>query len=148
MIDEAVHRQWDSDGWCLVDGLFSPAEVAAAQAALPALFPTAEEFAADADPVRNAPFRDDSHRVMPRFPFESAALNDLAVHDRVIDLAEVLLGAEAAELRLYQASLSAKYGEGRAERRTAAARGLRQPHLGRAPSRAGVRAARDVRLPE
>ena len=80
--------------------------------ALPALFPTAEEFAADTDPVRNAPFRDDSHRVMPRFPFEDAALNHLALHDRVIDLAEQLLGVGAADLRLYQASLSAKYGQG------------------------------------
>jgi Phytanoyl-CoA dioxygenase (PhyH) len=112
VIDEAMLRRWDADGWCLIDELFSPDEVGAAQAALPALFPTAEEFAADADPVRNAPFRDDSHRVMPRFPFEAAALNDLAVHDRVIDLAERVLGLRATDLRLYQASLSAKYGGG------------------------------------
>ena len=51
--------------------------VAAAQAALPALFPTAEEFADDVDPARNEPFRVDSHQVMPRFPFEDGALNDL-----------------------------------------------------------------------
>ena len=71
------------------------------------MFPTAEEFAADADPERNEPFRVDSHRVMPRFPFEDAALNDLVVHDAMIDLAEQLLGI--TDPRLYQAMLSAKY---------------------------------------
>ena len=112
MIDESILRQWDADGWCLIGGLFSSDEIAAAQAALPALFPTAEEFAADADPGRNAPFRDDSHRVMPRFPFEAGALNELAVHDHVIDLAERVLGLGTSDMRLYQASLSAKYGAG------------------------------------
>ena len=61
----AALAQWERDGWCLLEGLLSAEEVAAAQAALPALFPTAEEFAADVDPARNAPFRDDSHRVLP-----------------------------------------------------------------------------------
>jgi hypothetical protein len=59
--------------------------------------------------VRNEPFRVDSHRVMPRFPFEDAALNAIVVHDRIIDLAEQLLGH--SDLRLYQAMLSAKYGQ-------------------------------------
>jgi hypothetical protein len=86
--------------------------VRAARAALPALFPTGDEFAADVDPARNAPFREDSHRVMPRFPFEDGALNDLVVHDRIIDLAEQLLGLGAPDLRMYQAQLSAKYGNG------------------------------------
>ena len=72
-----------------------------------ALFPTAEEFAADCDPERNEPFRVDSHRVMPRFPFDDDALNDLVVHHRMIDLAEQLLGI--SDPRLYQAMLSAKY---------------------------------------
>ena len=76
------------------------------------LFPTAEEFATDADPERNQPFHDDSHRVMPRFPFEDPSINELVVHDRILDLAQLLLGLELAELRLYQASLSAKYGDG------------------------------------
>ena len=100
----------------------------------------------DVDPVRNEPFRVDSHRVMPRFPFEDAALNDIVVHERIIDLAEQLLGI--TDLRLYQAMLSAKYGEGALERRAAPARRLREPHARRAPSRARLPAARDVRLPE
>ena len=41
--------QWEEEGWSLVDGIFTPDELEAAQGALPALFPTAEEFAADVD---------------------------------------------------------------------------------------------------
>ena len=44
---------------------------------------------------------------MPRFPFDDGALNDLVVHDRMIDLAEQLLGI--TDPRLYQAMVSAKY---------------------------------------
>jgi hypothetical protein len=47
---------------------------------------------------------------MPRFPFEDAAFNDLVLHDRLIDLAEDILGR--SDLRLYQAALSAKYAGG------------------------------------
>jgi len=107
VISGAEEAQWEEEGWCLVHGLLPAEAVAAARAALPALFPTAEEFAADTDPGRNQPFRVDSHRVMPRFPFDDGALNDLVVHDRMIDLAEQLLGI--TDPRLYQAMLSAKY---------------------------------------
>jgi hypothetical protein len=51
---------------------------------------------------------------MPRFPFDSAALNELVVNDRVIALAEQLLGLDSADLRMYQAMLSAKYSGGAA----------------------------------
>jgi hypothetical protein len=102
--------QWEEDGWCLIEGLFPAGDVAAAQAVVAQLFPTAEAFAADQDPERNEPFRVDSHSVMPKFPFESAALNRLVVHDAVIDLAEEFLGL--TDLRLYQGSMSAKYSGG------------------------------------
>ncbi len=107
VVTGAQQAHWEEEGWCLVQGLLPAEAVAAAQAALPALFPTAEEFAADTDPGRNEPFRVDSHRVMPRFPFDDGALNDLVVHDRMIDLAEQLL--RITDPRLYQAMLSAKY---------------------------------------
>src|SRR5271154_5190103 len=110
VLSSAEQAQWETDGWCLVRGLLPAATIAAAQAVLPSLVPTAEEFADNEDPARNEPFRVDSHRVMPRFPFEDGALNDIVVHDRIIDLAEQLLGI--SDLRLYQAMLSAKYGEG------------------------------------
>jgi hypothetical protein len=109
VLGPAEQAQWEEDGWCLARGLLPPEHVDAARCALPDLVPTAEEFADDVDPERNEPFRIDSHRVMPRFPFEDAALNDIVVHDRIIDLAEQVLGL--TDLRLYQAMLSAKYSQ-------------------------------------
>jgi Phytanoyl-CoA dioxygenase (PhyH) len=103
-------RRWEDDGWGLMPGIFSPDEIAAAQEALPALFPTAEEFAADVDPERNQPFRVDSHSVMPVFPFESSALNHLVLHENVLALAREFLGL--TDIRLYQGMLSAKYSHG------------------------------------
>jgi hypothetical protein len=102
--------QWEEEGWCIVEGIFSDDEVRAAQQVLPDLFPTAEEFARDDDPERNRPFRVDSHSVMPQFPFESAALNSMVLHDNVIDLAQEFL--EVTDIRLYQGMLSAKYSNG------------------------------------
>jgi Phytanoyl-CoA dioxygenase (PhyH) len=107
VLGRAEQAQWEEDGWCLAAGVLPPEAVAAARAVVPRLVPTADDFADDVHPERNEPFRVDSHRVMPRFPFEDAALNDIVVHDRIIDLAEQLLGL--SDLRLYQASLSAKY---------------------------------------
>jgi len=108
----AARDAWERDGWCLVEDVFPSDLLVAAQEALRPLFPSAEAFADDEEPARNEPFRVDSHRVMPRFPFQDAALNDLVVHDRLIDLAEEFLRLEASDLRLYQAMLSAKYSEG------------------------------------
>jgi hypothetical protein len=102
--------RWHDDGWCLIEGLLAEEDVRAAQAVLPDLFPTAEEFAADREPERNQPFRIDSHAVTPRFPFEASALNALVLHDRIIDLAEEFL--EQTDIRLYQGMMSAKYSEG------------------------------------
>jgi hypothetical protein len=105
-----LKEQWQNDGWCLLER-FLPAEaVEEAQKGLAREFPTAEDFANDRDPRRNAPFRSDSHAVMPRFPFEHAPFNELVLHDRLIDLAEEFLGL--TDLRLYQAALSAKYSRG------------------------------------
>jgi Phytanoyl-CoA dioxygenase (PhyH) len=110
----AVHArersQWEQEGWSLLQGVLPDDAVRAAQQALPDLFPSAAEFAADVDPVRNLPFRTDSHSVMPGFPFESSALNRLVLHDAVIDLAQEFLGLP--DIRLYQGMVSAKYGHG------------------------------------
>ncbi len=102
--------QWETDGWCVLERFVPQEVVVAAQDQLRRVFPSAEDFAADRDPERNAPFRADSHAVMPRFPFESAAFNDLVLHDCLIDLAEEFLGL--TDLRLYQGMLSAKYSGG------------------------------------
>ena len=44
------------------------------------------------------------------FPFDAMALNRLVVHERLIDLAEDLLGTD--QFRLYQGMASAKYSDG------------------------------------
>lgn len=108
--DPSRKQRWDTDGWCVVEGLVPPDEVAAAQAALPDLFPTAEDFAADRDPERNRPFRAAADAVLAKFPFESPALNRLVLHDRLVALAEELSGT--TDLRLYQGMASAKYAGG------------------------------------
>ncbi len=110
VVSVSDRTHWEDHGWCLLRAFLPREAVTAAQRALPALFPTAQEFAIDADPGRNDPFRVDSHRVMPRFPFNDDALDDLVVHDRMIDLAEQLLGI--TDPRLYQAMVSAKYSGG------------------------------------
>lgn len=100
-------EQWDTVGWCVVEAVIPPDDLAAAQAALPDLFPTAHEFATNADPERNAAFRDAHHAPTPMFPFEAGALNRVVLHDAMIDLARALL--ETDDLRLYQAMANAKY---------------------------------------
>jgi hypothetical protein len=107
---ERGKSQWEEEGWSLLPGILPDDAVTAARAALPELFPTAEEFANDTDPARNLPFRVDSHSVLPAFPFESSALNGLVLHDRIIDLAQYFLGV--TDIRLYQAMVSAKYANG------------------------------------
>jgi len=64
--------RWESDGWCLLDALLPDDVVRAAQAELPALFPTAGEFAADRDPERNRPFRTTPTPSCPAFPSRPA----------------------------------------------------------------------------
>jgi hypothetical protein len=103
-------ERWETEGWCLLEGLLPDEAVRAAQEEVARLFPSAEDFAADRDPERNRPWRTDSHTVMPQFPFEAAALNDLVLHEALLDLAEDFLGL--GDLRLYQGMLSAKYSEG------------------------------------
>jgi ectoine hydroxylase-related dioxygenase (phytanoyl-CoA dioxygenase family) len=110
VVGDELKDLWDTVGWCVVDGVIPPDDLAAAQQDLPDLFPTAQEFAEDKDPERNLPFRTASDAVLPRFPFASAALNHLVLHDAIIDLAERFLGT--ADIRLYQGMVSAKYSNG------------------------------------
>ena len=77
-----------------------------AQDAIKRLFPTAEEMDRDGDDERTSPWRTwDS--AWPEFPFKSARLNKLVVHDVIIELAQSLLGTP--DVRLYLALASAKY---------------------------------------
>ena len=101
--DETYADRWHTDGWCVIDGLFTPHETSTAVEAATALYPSTEEVAAGG--VDESVI--DWGAPKPVFPFEAGALNRLAVHDAVIDLAEELLGTD--RLRLYQASIGVKY---------------------------------------
>lgn len=100
-------RRWDTAGWCVIEGVVPPDALAAAQEALPSVFPTAEEFASGVDPDRNAPFLTERGAPRPQFPFERGGLNRLALHDVILDLAERFLTID--DIRLYQAAVIAKY---------------------------------------
>lgn len=100
-------RRWDTAGWCVIEGVVPPDVLAAAQEALPSVFPTAEEFASGVDPDRNAPFLTERGAPHPQFPFERGGLNRLALHDVILDLAERFLTID--DIYLYQAAAIAKY---------------------------------------
>src|SRR5476649_2579350 len=102
-------RRWDTAGWCVIEEVIPPDVLTAAQRSLPGVFPTAEEFADGTDPDRSAEFLTERGAPRPQFPFEQAALNQVALHDAVLDLAQTMLGID--DIRLYQAAVTAKYSD-------------------------------------
>ena len=106
---ETYRRRWLETGWCVVEGVIPPDALADAQEALTQAFPTAEDFADGVDPARNAPFFSEQHAPRLQFPFAHPALNRVALHDAVLDLAATLL--ETADPRVYQAGVAAKYSD-------------------------------------
>jgi hypothetical protein len=112
-------------GWVLVPGLVPAADIEAAQPALFRVYPTPDEVASGERTIRTAPFlpeADDGgaeggvedRRFRPTqftglrdAPVGDRLLDDLAVHHRILDLVEALLGTE--DVRLYQAETFAKY---------------------------------------
>jgi hypothetical protein len=102
--------QWNDDGWCVLDGLFSAGEITAAQSALADLFPSAVAVAQQFHRGEGDRLDVSWDSTKPMFPFDAMALNRLVVHDRLIDLAEDLLGTD--RVRLYQGMASAKYSDG------------------------------------
>jgi hypothetical protein len=100
-----LKEKWDVDGWCVVPEAIPSALLASAREAVLRLFPTPGEMAErrGTDPEKwhtwDAPW--------PEFPFHSSRLNALVLDDRVVDLAEGLLGT--GELALYMGIITAKY---------------------------------------
>src|SRR5437660_6800585 len=97
---------WDRDGFVILPAYLSRDDLAPACAELAVIFPSADEFHDDADKARNARFRDEFAGIT-NFPFASTELSLLAVHDRLIELAQVLLGTGG--LRVYSIEAWAKY---------------------------------------
>ncbi|HVE94156.1 MAG TPA: phytanoyl-CoA dioxygenase family protein [Acidimicrobiales bacterium] len=99
-------EDFQRDGFVVLPGYLSAEELAPALAELPTMFPSADDFHRDADPLRNARFRDEFGGIT-NFPFLSTELSLVAVHDRLVDLAGELLGD--TDLRVYSIEGWAKY---------------------------------------
>lgn len=106
MDSEAVVRAWFEDGFVVLPGLLSEADLAGAREQLTVMFPTAEGFHTRADP-RWERFVGDEFAGIDHLPFTAVELSLLAVHPRLVDLAALLLGQ--ADLRLYTAEAWAKF---------------------------------------
>lgn len=98
-----ARERWHTDGWCVLEDVFTPHEVDTAVEAVEALFPSAAEVAAGG--VNEAAIAWGAPK--PTFPFDAGALNRLVVHEALVDLAGELLGTD--NLRCYQGMVSAKY---------------------------------------
>lgn len=110
VLDATSRNRWHVDGWCVLEDLIPAREIAAAAEAAAALFPSAgtRQGAGDQDEAGPYDVRWDGKK--PVFPFASLALNQLCVHDALIDLAQDLLGTE--QVRMYQGLASVKVFDG------------------------------------
>ncbi|WP_345603215.1 phytanoyl-CoA dioxygenase family protein [Pseudonocardia adelaidensis] len=98
-------QAWHTDGFAVVPGYLSADDLAPTLDELTLCFPTAAGFHEGSDPRRQR-FLDDEFDGIDTFPFASSQLSLLAVHPRIIDLVDSLLGSET---RLYSAEAWAKY---------------------------------------
>jgi hypothetical protein len=97
---------FDRDGFVIVPRHVPETQLAPAIRELHGEFPTADEFHDNVSPERNERFRDEFNGIT-NFPFATVELSLLAVHDRIVDLAEALLQTRA--LRVYSIEAWAKY---------------------------------------
>jgi Phytanoyl-CoA dioxygenase (PhyH) len=104
---ENTRAHWDRNGFAVLPAYLDARDLRAGVAELSLLFPTAAEFADDADPARNAPYRDDEYGGLRTFPFASVELSLLAVHPSLVALARTLLRTD--DVRIYSAEAWAKY---------------------------------------
>ncbi|MEJ7585513.1 MAG: phytanoyl-CoA dioxygenase family protein [Acidimicrobiales bacterium] len=105
MVTDADIERFHRDGFVVVPGFLSPHDLGPARANLGSELPTAGAFFDHPD-ASNERFRDEFAGITS-FPFESVELSLLSVHERLIDLAERLLGRAA--LRVYSVEAWAKF---------------------------------------
>ena len=117
---------FNEHGWVLVPSLIPAEDIAAAQPKLFELYPAPEEVASGKRTRRTAPFLDASadgswgagdrmfrngqFAGLKEAPFGDAALDNVPLHERVLDLVEAVLRTD--DIRLYQAETFAKYSGG------------------------------------
>ncbi len=110
----AAARQWQTEGWVLVDGLLGTAEVDAVAGDLERLFAadTFDDYNRAAGFGDGSPegreFRSTQFDGLRGFPQRGcAALNDLFVHPRLAEFARLALGDD--DVRIYQAAVWGKW---------------------------------------
>ncbi|HUR76673.1 MAG TPA: phytanoyl-CoA dioxygenase family protein [Acidimicrobiales bacterium] len=99
-------RAWREDGFTILPALIPAEELAAAVEGLRLLYPTADEFHDGVNPERNARFADEFGGI-DDFPFPSVELSLLAVHPRLIGLAQQFL--DTNDVRVFSIEAWAKY---------------------------------------
>ena len=105
LLTSDLKERWNTEGWCIVPDVIPPAQLVAAQEAVHRYFPTPAEILEDGGTEAGAWHTWDA--AWPQFPFHSTRLNTLVLHERVVDLAEALLGS--ADLILYMGLVTGKY---------------------------------------
>jgi hypothetical protein len=99
-------RAWRADGFVILPGFIPEDELRPALGELGLMFPSADGFHDGTDPRRDHLLGDEFAGI-DGFPFASTEVGLLAVHPRLVDLAEALLAEP--DLRIYSAEAWAKY---------------------------------------
>jgi hypothetical protein len=102
--DAQLAEIWDR-GYTLVEGFLDPASLAEAREALWSVYPRPEDYFAD--PSAHPKLARSQFAGLRFFPYESWALNRLAVYPDLVDAAERFLGDE--DIEIYKVELWAKY---------------------------------------
>ena len=106
MQNEKVVDTWRTRGFVILPAFLSAEDLAPALGELEAMFPTSEGFHDGTDPRRTR-YVEDEFDGVDVFPFASTEFSLLAVHPRIVQLAEDLLGQ--LDLRISSAEAWAKY---------------------------------------
>ncbi len=104
-LQEAAHA-WRTDGFVILPGFIPAADLQSGVGGLERMFPSAEGFHDGTDPRRER-FIDDEFAGIDTFPFASTEVGLLAVHQRILALAEALLDDD--DIHIYAAEVWAKY---------------------------------------
>lgn len=99
-------RAWQADGFVILPEFIPTEELKSAVNELDLMFPSAEGFHNGTDPRRER-FIDDEFAGIDSFPFASTEISLLAVHHRILALAEALLDDD--DIHIYAAEAWAKY---------------------------------------
>jgi len=106
MNEAEILSAWQVDGFVMLPGYLSATDLDPAVAQLGAMFPSADGFHDRSDPRRSRYLADEFDGI-DSFPFAAVEVSLLAVHDRLVSLAELLLADD--DVRIYSAEAWAKY---------------------------------------